>query len=109
MRCRGAVQTSPRLIARRTRNSTAHGGQKHHVEFESAIADDSEAQDVDADDPLDPDQQADDPYGDGQLHQRPGDGRPKIPPQSNLVLVVLGQLGQDGVEVSRLFARPTIS
>ena len=95
--CRGYARTS--------RNSAcAHGGQEHGVEGQPAIARHAEAQDVDADQALHPDQQADDAHGDAQLRERPGDGRPEIPPQGDLVLVVIGQLGQHGVDASGLLA-----
>ena len=51
-----------------------------------------------------PDYEADDPHGDAQLGHRPGDGGPKDAPHIKLVLVVVGQLGQDGVELAGLFA-----
>ena len=57
-----------------------------------------------ANDAHDPDQEADDHHGDAQLHHRPGDGGPKDAPHVELVLVVVGQLGQDGVELAGLFA-----
>ena len=56
------------------------------------------------DEPHDPDQESNDKNGQEQFDRRPGDGRQEVPPQRDLVLVVIGQLFEDFAEVARLLA-----
>ncbi len=82
------------------------------IDRQTAVADQSESEDIHrrpadavADDAHDPNQEPDDQHGQSELHERPGDGGPKAPPHIHLMLVVVGQLGQHGVEPAGLFAQ----
>ena len=56
------------------------------------------------DHPHDPDQETDDGNGQEQFDGRPGDGGQEVPPQLDLVLVVIGQLLENLAEMARLLA-----
>ena len=107
----GRVQISPRLTARNQPDGPADGGQERHVDQQTAIADQPETEDVesavagDLTEPShEPNHAANEAENQRQLEHRPGDDRQKSPPHGKAGFILVGQLGEDSVEVPGLFA-----
>ena len=110
-RCKGRVQSTPRVTARITNASVMPTTATNVAYLASPTLPTSPNPNGSIGfgfeplmNPHDPDQESDDRNGQEQFDGRPGDGRQEVPPQRDLILVVIGQLFENFAEVARLLA-----